>query len=336
MDHINSASDHFTPSPSGNSSTQDVGAKYEIPAPQDFTSVEALKDRLLHGTDLVLQQNDRLLMSRGEHIHHGYFLEPTDSKETAQTRLIDLLLERSGLPVRSVVLDVGCGIGGTTRYLAKNHGCRVTGLTISGRQVELARNLTAKEAGTGSEQDHASEFTRLGDGEARFVELDAEKMGVYFNTVPNKATFDCVWISEAMSHLPDKRLFFQNASKLLKPGGKLVVADWFKAEGLTATEIKADIKPIEDGMLLPPLCEPSEYLALAGDAGLTIFSAPFDISKEVSKTWDISWSLVQSPALWAFALSLGRDGIAFLQSFRAMRRGYANGTFRYAVMVFGK
>ena len=51
---------------------------------------------------------------------------------------------------------------------------------------------------------------------------------------------------------------------------------------------------------------------------------------------DISWSLVQSPALWAFALAQGRDGLAFLQAFRAMRRGFTNGTFRYGVMVFQK
>ena len=51
---------------------------------------------------------------------------------------------------------------------------------------------------------------------------------------------------------------------------------------------------------------------------------------------DISWSLVQNPSLWAFAFSQGRDGIAFLQAFRAMRRGYANGGFRYAVMSFVK
>jgi len=51
---------------------------------------------------------------------------------------------------------------------------------------------------------------------------------------------------------------------------------------------------------------------------------------------DISWSLVQNPALWAFAIAQGRDGLAFLQAFRAMRRGFANGTFRYAVMAFQK
>ena len=112
-------------------------------------------------------------------------------------------------------------------------------------------------------------------------------------------------------------------------------------------------------MLLPPLCTQSEYVQYAKDAGLKVHTEPLDISKEVSKTWyvishkykhdltfhvayrihysrDISWSLIQSPALWALAFSHGRDGIAFFQAFRAMRRGYANGTFRYAVMVFQK
>ena len=185
------------------------------------------------------------LSSRGEHIHHGYFLDPTDTKEVAQARLIDLLLERSQLPTGSLVLDVGCGIGGTSRYLAKKMGCSVTGITISGQQVELARNLTAKEAASQKNAAKGTEFIKMGDGRVRFVELDAEKMGDFFDESETRTTFDCVWISEAMSHLPDKELFFRNASTLLNAGGKLIVADWFKADELTDAQIDADIKPIE-------------------------------------------------------------------------------------------
>jgi tocopherol O-methyltransferase len=181
---------------------------------------------------------------RGEHIHHGYFLEPTDTKEKAQIQLIELLLERSNLPPGSKVLDVGCGIGGTSRYLAKDHGCNVTGVTISGRQVEIARKLSSEVVGAAVTNEKDG-MVKLSDGSVRFLELDAEKMGDFFTSEPNKATFDCVWISEAMSHLPNKELFFRNAAMLLNPGGKLVVADWFKAEGLTEKQMDADIKPIE-------------------------------------------------------------------------------------------
>jgi tocopherol O-methyltransferase len=198
---------------------------------------------------------------RGEHIHHGYFLTPSDTKEKAQVQLIDLLLERSALPPGSTVLDVGCGIGGTSRFLAKSHGCNVTGVTISGRQVEIARKLTLEaSAGQNEVVDATTGAAKLGDGSVRFIELDAEKMGGYFNEAPNTAKFDCVWISEAMSHLPNKELFFRNAALLLNPGGKLVVADWFKSEDLTEEQFKADISAIEG--LAPVLSRDCELTAL--------------------------------------------------------------------------
>ena len=195
---------------------------------------------------------DHLLTSRGEHIHHGYFLSSTDSKELAQIQLISLLIDRSGLAYGSTVLDVGCGIGGTTRYLAQNFGCKVVGLTISGRQVEIANKISMEIAGKEGAKVDEEGFWNIGGGGVRFVELDAEKMDSYFSQRAKKLSFDCVWISEAMSHLPNKELFFQNASTLLNVGGKLVVADWFKAEGLTNQQVAADIKPIEGQSVFLP------------------------------------------------------------------------------------
>lgn len=197
-------------------------------------------------------------MIRGEHIHHGYWpteeSQATESKEKAQTNLIQLLLDRSQLSPNSVVLDVGCGIGGTSRYLASHHGCTVTGITISGKQVEIANRLTKAVVETESSGDATTEseahatpdsdgFVRLGAGKVRFIELDAEKMAEFF--AGQEGTFDAVWISEALSHFPNKALFFENAQKVLKPQGKLALADWFKAEDLDEKTFTNDIKPIE-------------------------------------------------------------------------------------------
>lgn len=184
------------------------------------------------------------LQSRGEHIHHGYFLSPEDTKEKAQTQLIELLLQKSQVPKESTIVDVGCGIGGTSRYLAVEHGCQVIGITISGRQVELAQKLSLDVPGANMAADGSIEIGAKG-GSVRFVELDAEKMAEFFDIDNEEKVFDAVWISEAMSHLPDKELFFRNAQLLLKKGGKLVIADWFKNEGLGEKEMEADIKPIE-------------------------------------------------------------------------------------------
>lgn len=190
---------------------------------------------------------------RGEHIHHGYW--PTeeskakDSKEFAQISLIRLLLETSKIPEGSKVLDVGCGIGGTSRYLASQLGCSVTGITISTKQVEIAKRLTAAEASKETQGaeiaavEDADGFIKLGKGKIKFIELDAEKMGDVF--AADSGTFDVVWISEALSHFPDKGLFFRNAHKVLKPGGKLALADWFKADNLEQKQFDDDIKPIE-------------------------------------------------------------------------------------------
>ncbi|KAL8628093.1 hypothetical protein Q9189_006197 [Teloschistes chrysophthalmus] len=216
-----------------------LSEQYGTPSPEQNSSIAFLKERIRHHYE---QASEYYYSLWGEHIHHGYFLDSTDTKERAQVRLIQLLLDRAQLPNEVEILDVGCGLGGTSRFLARNHDCHVTGITISAKQVEMATKLSADEAN----QDHASkgvgESIKFANGSVRFLELDAERMAEHF---PTQGVFDCVWITEAMSHLPDKQLFFHNVMKLLRPGGRLVVADWFRADDLTSSQLDADIKPIE-------------------------------------------------------------------------------------------
>ncbi|KAI1117530.1 tocopherol O-methyltransferase [Nemania sp. NC0429] len=311
------------------------GDKHEIPEYEVHESSASLKERIKKHYEIA---SDYYYSLWGQHIHHGYFKSPTETKEEAQVNLIKYLLEISDLPRGAAVLDVGCGIGGTSRFLAKEHACIVKGITISGRQVDIATKLT------GADLEACGSDTSSGypsGGNCGFIELDAERMLEHFSAEGSGVVttqFDAVWISEALSHFPDKPLFFRSASELLAPGksSRLVVADWFKAPRLTPEQEKEDIRLIEDGMLLPQLCTADQYVEMAREAGLEVRQGPIDISGDVAKTWDISWGLVSSPSLWLFAISQGRDGLAFLQAFRAMRRGYANGTFRYAVMCFEK
>ncbi|RWA08790.1 hypothetical protein EKO27_g6322 [Xylaria grammica] len=292
------------------------GDKHEIPDYEAHESTTSLKERIKKHYEIA---SDYYYSLWGQHIHHGYFKSPTETKEEAQVNLIKYLQEISNLPPQINVLDVGCGIGGTSRFLAREHACSVTGITISGRQVEIARKLTQAEtssSGASNSADHVDVYSS--GGNCRFVELDAEKMLEYFSA--------------------DGKPTARSAAKLLvqSKSSRLVIADWFKAPQLSPEQEKDDIQPIEDGMLLPQLCTADDYVKMAQGAGLKLCQGPIDISNDVAKTWDISWGLVSSPSLWLFAISQGRDGLAFLQAFRAMRRGYANGTFRYAVMCFEK
>lgn len=196
---------------------------------------------------------------RGTHIHHGYWPTPesqaSETKEQAQLNLIRLLLDTSRVSDGAKVLDVGCGIGGTSRYLAAQLGCTVTGITISTKQVEIATRLTKSEAAKddpsmADQGPDADGFFHIGKGKVKFLELDAEKMGDVF--AAQSESFDAVWICEALSHFPNKGLFFQNAHKSLKKGGKLALADWFKEKGLTDQQFADDIKPIEGKWVLDP------------------------------------------------------------------------------------
>ncbi|KAL9113543.1 MAG: hypothetical protein Q9227_002281 [Pyrenula ochraceoflavens] len=267
------------PVQSSNHST-DISAHYPLsPPPSTPSTFSTLKERIRHHYELASSYYYSLW---GEHIHHGYFDPPTLTKEDAQRNLITLLLRLSALPKHTSVLDVGCGIGGTSRYLAKEHGCHVLGITISGTQVSMATRLSVEAGGT---LDTNKNVIKLGEGSVRFLELDAETMGEYFTTGSLAESFDAVWISEALSHLPGKKLFFENAARLLNPDGTLVVADWFKAKDLQEAQIEADIRPIEDGMLLPPLCTQLDYVTLAKSVGFENIAEPMDISEKVKQTW---------------------------------------------------
>src|SRR5580704_4746532 len=66
----------------------------------------------------------------GPHIHHGLW-ESDESPPVAQHRLIDRLATAAGLRAGDRVVDVGCGMGGSTIELAARYGCSVTGVTLS-------------------------------------------------------------------------------------------------------------------------------------------------------------------------------------------------------------
>jgi MPBQ/MSBQ methyltransferase len=143
----------------------------------------------------------------GEHIHLGHYGSPPRSKNflRAKEDFVHEMARWGGLdqlPAGTTLLDVGCGIGGSSRILARDYGFSTTGVTISPQQVRRARELTPEGL------------------TAKFQVDDALALSFPDNS------FDVVWSIEAGPHMPDKALYAQEMMRVLKPGGILVVADW--------------------------------------------------------------------------------------------------------------
>jgi MPBQ/MSBQ methyltransferase len=218
----------------------------------------------------------------GEHIHLGHYGNPPRKRDFLQAKA-DFVHEMARwggidhLPAGTTLLDVGCGIGGSSRILAKEYGFAVTGVTISPQQVRRATELTPTEVS------------------AKFQVDDALAL-----SFPD-ASFDIVWSVEAGPHMPDKAQFARELLRVLKPGGILVVADWNQRDD-RRVPLNFWEKPVMQ-QLLDQWAHPafssiegfSELLEATGMVNGTV--ATDDWSKQTLPSWlDSIWQGVIRPA----------------------------------------
>lgn len=179
-----------------------VGIIIYLMTPRSFESPETVATSYDQWT-----QDGILEFYWGEHIHLGHYGSPPRRKDflEAKADFVHEMVKWGGLdklPPGTTVLDVGCGIGGSSRILAKDYGFQVTGITISPKQVERAIQLTPEGVTAKFQVDNALNLS-----------------------FPDNS-FDVVWSIEAGPHMPDKAKYAQEMMRVLKPGGILVVADW--------------------------------------------------------------------------------------------------------------
>lgn len=114
------------------------------------------------------------------------------------------LAELAGVGSEDHVLDVGSGLGGPARFLAASCGCRVTGIDLTAEYCEVARVLT--------ERVGLRDRVRFQQGNA--LELPFED-----------ASFDVAWTQHISMNIDDKRAFFGEMRRVVRPGGRVVVHD---------------------------------------------------------------------------------------------------------------
>ena len=153
---------------------------------------------------------DYAAWSPNYNMHFGYYgrgMNPL-RLEPMLDRMSREVLERLGQAVNGQLLDAGCGVGTAARFAAREFNARVTGISIVPWQIEKARALTDAQ----------------GMGErTRFIQADYTRMPF------PRETFEGVYAMESACYAPgyNKRPLLREMYRVLKPGGRVVIADGF-------------------------------------------------------------------------------------------------------------
>ncbi|AXK34348.1 methyltransferase domain-containing protein [Streptomyces armeniacus] len=170
----------------------------------------------------------------GEDIHIGLYERPDEPIPDASRRTVARMAAKLELTERSVVLDLGSGYGGSARYLAENHGCRVLALNLSEVENERHRNLNAERGLTGA--------IEVVDGS--------------FEKIPYEdASVDVVWSQDAFLHSGNRHRTLEEVARVLKPGGQLIFTDPMAVDGCP-THV---LQPILDRIHLDDMGSPAFY-----------------------------------------------------------------------------
>lgn len=156
-------------------------------------------------------------LDKSHSLHYGYWDASTKNFHEALLNINKVLSELAGINEYDSVLDAGCGIGGSSLWLGSHKHCIVTGISLSAKQVATANALAKKE------------------GLDSLVNFET---GDYTSTGYPDASFDVVWAIESVCHAGNKNLFIKEAFRLLKPRGRLIMADFFKQPGLTGQDAR--------------------------------------------------------------------------------------------------
>lgn len=157
-----------------------------------------------------------------------------DTLQEAIDRHEDWIAAETGMRAGIRALDLGCGVGGPMRHLARTTGAHITGVNLNKTQLERARACAASAGLAG-----------------RIALVDAD-----FSAMPLQGgAFDVVYAIGATCHAIDLRSVFAEAFRVLKPGGRFVGYEWCTTAAFdetNAAHVRA-AREIQESNALPPL-----------------------------------------------------------------------------------
>ncbi|KAA8533441.1 hypothetical protein F0562_031125 [Nyssa sinensis] len=264
----------------------------------------------------------------GDHMHHGFY-DPNatvsvSDHRSAQIRMIEEALQFAGVPEDPVkrpksVVDVGCGIGGSSRYLARKYGAQCQGITLSPVQAQRAQALAAAQGLA---------------GKASFQVADA------LNQPFSDGQFDLVWSMESGEHMPEKAKFVGELARVAAPGATIIIVTWCHrdlspSEESLRPEEKQLLNKICDAYYLPAWCSTADYVKLLQSLALQDIKAA-DWSENVAPFWP---AVISSALTWKGFVSLLRSGWKTIKGALVMPlmiEGYKKDLIKFAIITCRK
>lgn len=250
----------------------------------------------------------------GPHIHHGYYDNDLLTPLEAQERLIEKLIEEINIFPGYSILDVGCGLGGSSIFFGKKYSAIVNGITLSQKQVALA-----------FEQAQLEKLSNVS-----FKVEDALSLSSF----PNNS-FNIVWSLESCEQFHDKKKFIDQAYRVLKPGGQLMLATWCSDQEQYEGAFAKKYQKLCAAFDVPYMPTIGYYSMLLKDCDFIVKSV-LDWSEYVAKSWDIGLSLVKAYSLLKIIKMSGWRGLLFTFQLKMMRDAFREHRIRYGVFVATK
>jgi tocopherol O-methyltransferase len=188
------------------------------------------------------------LSKRDWAIHFGYYDAHVRSHPESLLRMNAVLAQHAQIGMHDRVLDAGCGYGGSSLWLAEQIGCKVVGISVVPSQVQQAREIA-----------HQRGLSHL---------VGFEAMDFCATTFPD-SSFDVAWFLESAVHAQQKDAVITEAGRLLRPGGRLVIAEYMLREHLTQEEYQ-QFSAWLSGWAMPGLLEVDAYRHLLKHAGFRV------------------------------------------------------------------
>eukprot|EP01132_Coremiostelium_polycephalum_P004651 gene4651-5810_t len=231
---------------------------------------ESIKARKNNYTSMVNQfydlATDFYEFGWGQSFHFGA-RHKYESFEASIARHEMFLAHQLGLFPGMKVLDIGCGVGGPQRTIARFSGAHVVGLNNNDYQIQRGQRLN-EMAGL----SHLTSFLK-----ADFMKIPVED-----------ATYDCAYQIEATCHAPDLVGCYKEIFRVLKPGGLFGGYEWIMTNKYDPNNERHVMvkKQIELGNGLPDLIQPKDVLYALKEAGFEVIT-----SFDVAETSDLPWYL---------------------------------------------